>query len=393
MFVKLREHLRQNWKVSAGYGLVFLVVGIALYWQLGSLLPGYSEAELQTYHNGLSFKNIFENPFNAPFLLASRLLLFITDGNLLTTRLVATIGGLGTLAVFTTLVRSWHNNRTATLSTLLFGLSAWFLHVSRSGTPEILLFGVFLLAAAGFWLRRTNNWLALFVCFLLVTSLLYVPGMIWFIVFGIIWQWKTIDQVFKKHLAAVSVGALVMLAALTPLALALYKNHSLIKPLLGIPNELPSITTMLSNIIEVPFHFLVYGERNPEMWLGTAPIFEVFSLVLLLFGSYLYFKKIKLIRTPLFISIFIITTVLIAMGSGISFTVILPFAYIIIAAGLSNLLGRWFTVFPRNPIARTIGWGSIGVVMVLAISFHLNHYFIGWPHAKATDSVYHVQKP
>lgn len=393
MITKLRTYLISNWKTSAGYAAIFLLIGGALYWQLGSLLPGYSEAELQTYHAGINFKTIFENPVYAPFTVATHLLLFLTEGNLVITRLVATLGGLLTLGAFTLLVRSWHDNTTAMLATLLFGLSAWFLHVSRSGTPEVLLFGVFLLAAAGFWLRRTNSWVALSVCFILVTALLYVPGMIWFVVFGIIWQWKTIDRVFKKHLLAVSAGTLGMLVALFPLGLALYKNHSLIRPMLGLPENLPSLATMFRNILEVPYHFLVIGEKNPAMWLGTAPIFELFSLILLLFGTYLYFKKIKLMRTPLFISIFIITTVLIALGGGISFTVILPFAYIIIAAGLSNLLSRWFMVFPRNPIARSIGWGSIAIVMVLVLSFHINHYFVGWPHAKATAEVYRIQKP
>jgi hypothetical protein len=66
---------------------------------------------------------------------------------------------------------------------------------------------------------------------------------------------------------------------------------------------------------------------------------------------------------------------------------------VIAAAGISYLLDKWFEVFPRNPIARAIGWIALGLVVVLACSFHVTHYFIGWPHASATHEVYTIQKP
>lgn len=369
------------------------MLGAALYWQLGTLLPGYSQSELATYQASLSFKDILNNPLNAPFLLGVKALAYLHPDSLLVTRLVATLGGIVVLGAFAILIRRWHDTRTAVIATLLFGLSAWFLHTARLGTPEVLLFGVFLLAASGSWLKKTNHWLAVLTCFVLAAALLYVPGMIWFIIFGVIWQWKTIDRVFKKHLIVVSCGAVLLVAALGPLGWAIYHNHDVGLRLLGAPEQWPSLLTIAENILKVPFHLLFRGESNPETWLGTAAILDAFTLTMFVLGSYLYIRHFKLLRTPLFALIAVVMAVLIGVSGTVTLSVIIPFVYVIAAAGISYILDRWFAVFPRNPIARTIGWTAVGVVVALACAYQLSHYFTGWPHAAATHEVFIVQKP
>jgi hypothetical protein len=393
MGVRFRQHLRLQWPMILLYGGAFVVLGVALYWHLGTLLPGYSQNELATYQASLNFKDILNNPLNAPFLLGVKALTYLHPNNLLVTRLMATFCGVLTLAVFALLIRRWHDTRTAVITTLLFGMSAWFWHVARWGTPEILLFGVFLLAACGFWLKKTNHWLALLVCFGFAAALLYVPGMIWFVVLGIVWQWKTIDRVFKKHLAVVTLGTLLLVAALAPMGWAIYHNHDLAWRLLGLPEQWPSLLTIAENILKVPYHLFIHGPQNPEAWLGTAAILDAFTLTMFALGCYLYVQHFKLLRTPLFILITVVTAVLVSIGGPVSLSVIIPFMYVIAAAGISYLLDKWFEVFPRNPIARAIGWIALGLVVVLACSFHVTHYFIGWPHASATHEVYTIQKP
>ena len=255
------------------------------------------------------------------------------------------------------------------------------------------MFGVFVLAAAGFWLKQSNSWLALLACFVGATLLLYVPGMIWFIFFGLIWQWKAVDRVFKKHLLAVTGGAVLMLAALAPLGFALYKHHDLIKPYLGLPAGWPTPWEMLRNLLEAPFHLLVRNSADPATWLGTAPILDVFTLVMFVLGIFLYLRQWRLARTPIFLFIFIVSLGLMTIGStAITYTVIMPFVYIVAAGGLTYLLGEWFKVFPRNPIARGLGWGMMGIVVALACMYQVTHYFIGWPQASATHDVYTHQK-
>lgn len=381
-----------NWPLIILYALVFTVLGGALFWQLDSLLPGYAETEAAVYARSLDMHALLNNPLNAPFILAVKAVSYLLQDTLLATRLVAAGCGALTLGVFAILLRRWHGMWTAVIGTVLFGLSAWFLHTARLGTPEVMLFGIFLLVACGFWLRKTNHWLALLSCFVIVAALLYTPGMVWFILFGLVWQWKTIDAVFKKHLGIVTIGTLLLCIAAAPLAWAIYKDHSLLMPLLGLPEQWPAPLTMLENILRIPFHLFVRNEANPTGWLGTAPILDVFSLTMFVLGGYVYLKKIRLLRVPIFISIFLLTFVLMAIGSSISFTVIIPFVYLIIAAGVSQLIDIWLQTFPRNPIARTVGWMSIVTVVCLACAFQVTHYFVGWPDAAATRDIFTISQ-
>lgn len=375
------------------YGAVFAILGGALFWQLSTLLPGYSASEVTHYQASQTWGGILENPLNAPFHVAIKALGYLISDNLITTRLAAAGFGAVTLGAFAIILRRWHGKWTAIIGTLLFGLSAWFLHTSRLGTPDVLLFSLFALTACGFWLRRTNSWAALLVCFLVAAITMYVPGMLWFIIIGLIWQWKTIDAVFKKRLASVSFGTLLLLLALVPLGWAIYKQPALVTDLLGLPDQWPTPLAMLENLWRVPFNVLVRNEANPAIWLGTAPILDVFSLVMFILGGYTYLKYWRLIRTPLFISLFAVTAGLMAIGSPISFTVIMPFIYLVIATGVSRLIDLWLDVFPRNPIARSVGWISITFIVTLACSYHLTHYFIGWPQATATEQVFTLKTP
>lgn len=393
MSAGLQTFLLRHWQSIVLYGAAFAIVASALAWQLGSLTPGYSTTEAATYQASLSLKSILDNPLNAPFLLATKTMSFVLPDTFLSVRAVAAGFGLATLVLFATLLRVWHDRETAIIGTLLFGLSAWFLHTARLGSPEVLLFGVFMLAVVGYWLKRTESWFALVVCMLATALLLYVPGMAWFIGVGIIWQWKVIDRIFKKHLLAVTLAGVAMLGLLVPLALALYKQHLLIKPWLALPHQWPNPIEMGENLLEVPVHLLIGNRPDAVTWLGNAPILDVFSLAMFVLGAYLYLRNFKLIRTSLFIGIFIVMAALMMLGSPITFSVIIPFMYLVIAAGVAYLIGQWFKVFPRNPIARASGRIILYAVLGLVITYHLTHYFVGWPDAQATHDVFFLQKP
>jgi hypothetical protein len=381
-----------NWQSILKYTALFLFLGAALYWQLGSLLPGYSQAEQATYAAS-GFKALMDNPLNAPYLVLVKALSFLHADSLLVTRFVSATGGAATLAIFAWLLYRWHGSRVAIAGTLLLGTSAWFLHVARMGTPDVMLFGVVALLAAGFWLKESKSAVALIVCFILGALLLYVPGMIWFILAGVIWQWKTIDRVFKERLATVGLGGLLLLVLIAPLLFGLVRDMSLFSTWLGLPSSIPNPVDLATNILKVPYHLFVSNAADPVRWLGGAPILDVFSLAMFLLGGALYLKNVRLLRTPLLISLLIIGAAMVALNGQAAYSFILPLFYIVIATGVGYLLDQWLRVFPRNPIARGLGYVCIGIVVTIVCAYHLRHYFIGWPQARATVSQYTIQKP
>jgi hypothetical protein len=384
--------LARNWRPLALYGGLAILLGAALLWKLNSLLPGYSGSEVRSMYAAQHLGELLHNPLNAPFTLLLRGLAFVGGDNLLLTRLTAVLFGALVLGLFCWLLRQWHDTKTAIIGSLLFGLSAWFLHTARMGTPEVLLTGVFVLTALGFWLKKSGSWLALLACFVAAGVFIYVPGLIWFIIAGCIWQWKTIDYIFKKHLLSVSLGALVLLVAAAPLGWALYKDPGLIMTWLGLPSTIPPVMDIVERIVSIPYHLVVANSDSPATWLGRAPLLDAFSAVMFLVGCYVYARNVRLLRTPLFITLAIICIVIIGLGGAISLDVLMPFIYLVIAAGIGYFLDLWLTVFPRNPIAKSIGLLFAGLTIGLACVYHSNHYFVGWPAAQATQQAYSANK-
>ena len=391
---KIRATLAANSVSLILHALLFAGLGGLLMWQLGDLTPGYAVIEQATHHASTPLKTIYDNPLNAPFTLVNHALLYLNQESLFLARTITVTLSALTLGVFYLLIRSWHGARTATYATILFGTSALFLHTARLGTPMVLSYLLFLIMAAGFWLKQQQSRLAIFFVCLLAALLLYVPGMIIFLVVAAIWQWKVLDETFKKHLGIVSLGALLFTAAIAPLAWALYRQPELIKLWAGLPaSGLPEMMVILKNAALVPVHLFVHNQANPVSWLGTAPILDVFTIAMLAAGILAYCKSIKLRRTQSLIAFFIMMAGLIALGGPITLVVLLPFLYVLVAGGIYYTLDQWLTVFPRNPIARWFGIGLFSLLVLCATSYHLRHYFIGWPQARTTTESFTVQKP
>jgi hypothetical protein len=56
------------------------------------------------------------------------------------------------------------------------------------------------------------------------------------------------------------------------------------------------------------------------------------------------------------------------------------------------LLQQWFTVFPRNPLARLIGVLMVSLLVVLSAYYNTRHYFVAWPKNSQTEQVFGILK-
>lgn len=382
--VRLRRVLARHWKSISAYLLTFLITGSALVWQLKGLLPGYSKNEVATYNASLHLHDIWTNPFNAPYHLVVHALHYVFPDNLITVRLTSVLIAWLSLLVFCALAYRWFGTRTALIGTLIFGTSGAFLHAARLGVPTVCFLGIIGLVACGVWLRERKAGLAVILGLLLTTALLYTPGMVWFIVIGLLWQWKYIDKAFKQHLGFVTLGALIFIAGLLPLGWKLSKTPSLIRDWLCLPDSL-SVTHILHNIIDVPMAIFFRGHVDPENLLGRMPILSIFGITAFTLGAYVFYKHYKLARTKLFIVLALLGTVVIAVtNGGTPLITLVPFVYMVVALGASRFIGMWLEVFPRNPIARGLGIGLFSLVLGIASFYNLRSYFVAWPQATVT---------
>ncbi len=304
--------------------------------------------------------------------------------------------GVGFLAAigFFLIAWRWHTVRMAALGTILFVTSSWFLHVSRFANAEIMLFGLVGLVASVLWLKASRDPTFPFFASVVVCGLvLYIPGFIWFIVAGLLWQRSMLAlQLRRLNTGYVVLASLFGCALIAPLFWGFIQSPQILKPFFGLPNDFPSALQIAKNLINIPLYLLWRGPNNPAQALGRLPILDVFTSAMLGLGVYAYYIRRRLDQTKLLFGIFVVGSLLIALGGPVSITVLIPFVYIVATAGMALLLQQWFTVFPKNPLARSIGASIITIAVLFTGFYHINRYFIAWPNAPATRNAFSIKK-
>lgn len=383
----------QSWQLLLGLGLSIGVVFGLLFFKLGSLTGGVSASETG-FSSQPNLHAILQNPLNAQYNLLLLGLHKIGYTNAAAIRSISAVMGLLCILCFFIILKKWQTTRMAILGTVLFAASSWFLHTARFGSPDVYMFGLVVLLACGIWLRSgSHKFLAFLVTAVVAASLFYVPGLVWFVVAAIIWQRKLLFGVLKQTSKIwMVVCILLAIGALAPLVLAFVDSPSLLKPWLGAPTHWPTIKQIALNVLHVPEYLFVRGPNNPSLWLGKLPILDIFTTVMFALGAYAYYLRRKLDQGRLLLGILIIGTVLIALGGPVTITVLVPFVYMVIPAGIALMLQQWFTVFPRNPLARSVGTALLSMAVLFAAFYHINHYFIAWPNAPETRQAFSIRK-
>jgi hypothetical protein len=375
--------------------LMFSLVAIGLMlfllsFRLGALTPGLSEAEINYRAYTSQAGNITSELVYAPHAFVQNALQQISITNRALLR-AASIGFalLSVVSVFA-LLRLWHAPKLAILGTVLYLTSSWFLHTARVATPDILFTLLPVLLLIWTWLLRSRRReLALFLVVIACGILLYIPGMAWFIVTGIIWQAGRIAKELRTVSAPYIISSIVMgLLFILPAGLVIYQNNGLLWTFMGLPETLPPISTIAKNIMSIPLMLFLRGPSDSAMWLGRLPLLDLFSAAFLILGVYTYSLRLNLDRSRFLFAGSILGAILFSLDGPVTIAIILPFIYIFIAGGLAFMLNQWFAVFPRNPFARNIGGSLLTIAVLMSIFYHINHYFIAWPNTPETKQVY-----
>lgn len=390
---ELRRYLTRHWQACTAYVLLFVTLSGLLVYKLGSLVGGYSTSEQTARQAASSLQEIWNNPFHAPYDLLVHAVQYLAPDNLLAGRLASVLLGWLTIVLFCILVYRWHGTRTAIMATLLFGTSSWFLHIARLGTTEVVLFGFFALVFCGIILREKKTGWPVFGVLLLSALLLYTPGMVWFLLLGFIWQLPTIDKAFKKNPLAVVMGTMFFLAVLAPLIWHFYQHPAAIIDWLCLPDTWKQPFHLLANVLQVPLAvFLRQPAENPQLWLGRLPVLSVFGSTMFALGAYVYWRHVRLMRVRILAALGIFGSIIIGLSDGlIGLSILVPFIYLVAAAGIGYLTDIWLEVFPRNPLARYLGLAIAALALAFACSYNLRSYFTAWPQATVTRQIFIVK--
>jgi hypothetical protein len=70
------------------------------------------------------------------------------------------------------------------------------------------------------------------------------------------------------------------------------------------------------------------------------------------------------------------------------FIIMIPFAYIVVAAGINLLISEWYKIFPHNPFARSFGILAVVIMLSFSVYYQMCRFLIVWPQTPETRQEY-----
>jgi hypothetical protein len=340
--------------------------------------------------------DVISSPLNLPYNAAVWLLTAVLHHGVLMTRVVAAACGVIAGLLFFVVLRLRYSFFIALLGTIMFTTSTGFLHATRFGSGGVLQMSILALIAGVLAYQRqtTRRTVTDYALVVLLASLWYVPGLIWFELLAAALLFANIrtrmQQVSKQHLLGWVVTALVVAA---PLLVAIAHQPQLALSVFGLPHGTHGLAEAPSNLLHAVLSIGVRSDGNPLLWVGHMPLLSVTECLLGLLGVYVYLIRSRSRSGLLLAGDIIISLILISLNGGVGYASLVPLLYLYVVAGLSFLLGNWLSVFPRNPIARSVGVLAICAMLGFSVLYQVRSYFVAWPHHTATRQAFRLPQP
>lgn len=375
-------------------GLIIALVALCflLLFRLGSLTKGVSADEVKTATTIYGWHGIYRNPLYLPINIIRSVFYKIDPQHGQTIlRIPNVIFGCLSVISFACLLCVWHGTRTAFFGTILFATGAWTLHVSRMATYDVL----YLLSVPTLLLFNTlmhryyDNIVVYFGTLCIWGMFLYVPGLIWLIILNIFWEREALSKGWQAYSALWQRIAIIVVSIIwIPLIANYLRNLKKIEIWVGHLQNTGSITHSLKLFLAVPFHLFIRGPEYPQIWLGKAPVFDVFVLTMCLLGFFFYISHYQANRSRMLGSYALTAWFLAVFGGPIMFSLMVSLGYVCAAAGIAFLMREWLHVFPTNPLARSLGIGLILLLVTLSSFYNIRSYFIAWPYNPSTQTAF-----
>lgn len=390
-FRKLRLWWLDSWQALLICVSVTVVVSTVLGFRIGALTQGVSLAEKQYVNSVTSGQELLKHPTFMPHKLPTYVLFKLGVTRPAAYRAVSAVIAVSAIISCFFILRRWYSLRVAVLGCWLLLTSAWLLHYARLATPQASFLLLMPLLWAAVWMYSTQKRkLALTVLLGVSIVSFYIPAFCWLVIGAVVWQRAAIlEQLRQTQWWFRVLAGLLVLVLLAPLAFAVVLDPKELLLITGLPASLPSASSILHNFFNIPLHLLIKGPDSPATWLARIPLLDIFSTVMLLLGIYSLRYHLLLIRAQLVVAASLILSFFIISGGLVTSLALLPVVYLLIAGGMAFMLTQWYTIFPRNPIARGLGTTMLSIVVLLVSFYHINHYFIAWPHAPASRSAFH----
>ncbi len=387
MAIDVTTFVVYKWRYYIGYGLItLLAIGLLVF--AGLFAPGgISSAEEAAVVKSATISIVDINSFavtNLPFHLLQQASISLFGVSDFSIKLPSLILGLISAIGLILLLRQWFKPNIAVLASIIAVTTGQFVFIAQSGTPGILyvFWSVWILLLGTLIAKKAKPPLLWNTLFFVVAALsLYTPLSIYaLLALGIAaflhpHLRHIVRTLPKKHIALGMVLAAIIVA---PLIYGIVLNPRLGLDILGIPTAMPDLIANLKLLANQYLGFM-FSSTTGLM----TPVFGLGSLLIIGFGVY------KLIQTRESTQSYLIMTWLLCLipvlliNPLFTSVTFLPLV-LLLATGLSSLLGYWYRLFPFNPYARTAGLIPL-VILVGALVFSgLERYIYGYQYDPGT---------
>lgn len=385
-----------RWMTAGGIGLLLAMLYT---WQLDSLVPALNTSEAaiqqQVARDELSLQQAITTDQNfLHYSVALYMLQLFSLESIFALRFVGV--GLAILSIvgFFYLISRWHTLRVSVFATVLYASSAVTLHTARVIDESTMYLLVPVLLALAWYAKHTDKTVARYTALTVVASLvLYIPGLFFVAGAVLLWQRKQLLVALKKtnkYPLTVFGGIGVVLVGLLLFSWVLRQNSFLLWAGVSLTDGLPSVMGYGRQLVTTATELFFVGPNDPTRWVGTAGLINPFVTVLFLMGLYSYVMQRQLDRVIVIGIVLAVLLALSGLGGAVDAFVIVPVVYIVAATGIALLLQQWFTVFPKNPIARMFGLFCIVFAVAVTVQYNVQRYFIAWPRTPEVHRAHQI---
>lgn len=385
----ITEYILYRWRYQIGYALVGLLVAGLLITAALYVPGGLSEAEMaSTVQSSQLSLTTFDagSVIDLPYKLLQHASFAALGVTTLSIKLPSVLLGLLSLLGIVLLLRHWFHMNVAVISALIVITTSQFIFSSQDGTPAIMyvFMPTWLLLLALRVSRQTNRrnfWELLLVATLALS--LYTPLSIYVIAaLGSATLLHPhlryiVGRLSRRKLLAAGV---IGLALLSPLITALITKPEIGLTLLGIPQTWPNILTTGAQLFEAHCGFMF-----PHADKDIQPVYTLPSLILVGLGILHLFKTKYTARSYITASWIILLTPVILINPSKTAITFVP-VMLLIAAGIDELLHRWYSMFPRNPYARIAGLFPITLLVAGMALTGTERYFYAYRYSPPVAS-------
>lgn len=387
-----KQSFSSKWRDFSLTLSALLVGWLTIYaWKLNRLLPGYSSNELSSINQSTSLHSIWANPIDAPYKILAYLGHLILH-NQVGIRIAGLIWAAIFICSFYLIASRWFGKMVGALSTLVLATTPVFIIAARSATPMIMAASLLPVAAVMLAIPKSEKPERLFYLLAISAGIsIYHPGLIWLLILLLILDRKAIMSAIKRlGLFSRFASVLTILASTAPLVYRFIVNPSFIKTFLALPQHWPNVIAILKNFIWGWLSLVWRAPYHVEWIIGRLSFFSVIEVALVVMGIFAMLRhaRSKALAIVVFCGLGILVE---AINGNLTFVVaVIPAILIFTAAGIRFLYYEWNSVFPFNPVPRSVANFAILAVLFVQILWGVRYALIAWPLSPATTHAYHA---